>query len=272
MPDNGKNIGNPASTTEELIVQYLDGELVRKELETVLFDRLLHSEDARALLRDYLVMRGAIRVSREDERFQLSSDLDMRTRARIEQLLVTITSEEVPSGFLEDKPAIATNAATRSLKRWALRPSIAALALLLAIGTTWFVTRSTISPSSTLAPSGEVAQAVPSQTAKAPASALPSQSASQMPPATAEMSPLKQTPPNQASVTSAKAAQNRRMPSFAQNTVATQSHQSEQKAAEQPASGEKTSDAADVMLFPRFSKAINAAEKHEVVITSHDRL
>src|ERR1700683_1652243 len=92
MQDSVMPNGTHATTTEELIVQYLDGELVRKELETVLFDRLLHSEDARALLRDYLVMRGAIRVSREDERFHLSENLDARTRDRIEQILVTISA------------------------------------------------------------------------------------------------------------------------------------------------------------------------------------
>ena len=55
----GKNSAH-TTTTEELIVQYLDGELVQKELETVLFDRLSHSEEARGLLREYLVVRGAI--------------------------------------------------------------------------------------------------------------------------------------------------------------------------------------------------------------------
>jgi negative regulator of sigma E activity len=84
-----------ASTTEELIVQYLDGELVRKELETVLFDRLAHSDEARMLLREYLVVRGAIRVSRNDQRFQLSDDLDARTRARIQQIMEAMEQEEL---------------------------------------------------------------------------------------------------------------------------------------------------------------------------------
>jgi negative regulator of sigma E activity len=99
MQDSFTPNGTHATTTEELIVQYLDGELVRKELETVLFDRLLHSEAARALLHDYLVMRGAIRQSRMDERFQLSDDLDARTRARIEQILVTISADECRQDF-----------------------------------------------------------------------------------------------------------------------------------------------------------------------------
>ncbi|HZK76456.1 MAG TPA: hypothetical protein VFD13_06060, partial [Candidatus Kapabacteria bacterium] len=119
------------TTTEELIVQYLDGELVRKELETVLFDRLSHSEEARALLREYLVVRGAIRQSRVDERFQLSSDLDARTRRRIEQMFESIEAGgfDIASvdenGRLADRPAIATSAASRRLKQWSLRPSYA---------------------------------------------------------------------------------------------------------------------------------------------------
>src|SRR5438477_8091773 len=76
-----------ATTTEELIVQYLDGELHRKELESVLFGRLAESEEARTMLHEHLVLRGAIRASASDERFTLSEGLDTRTRARIEQAL-----------------------------------------------------------------------------------------------------------------------------------------------------------------------------------------
>ena len=53
------------TTTEELIVAYLDGELVRKELETVLFERLATSDDARLLMREYLTVRGAIKASED---------------------------------------------------------------------------------------------------------------------------------------------------------------------------------------------------------------
>jgi len=253
-----------ATTTEELIVQYLDGELVRKELETVLFDRLFHSEDARTLLRDYLVMRGAIRVSREDARFQLSDNLDARTRARIEQILVTISTEEVPSGFLEDRRAISTTATSRSLKKWMLRPSIAALLLLLAVGTTWFVSRQTETPSH-----GDMAQALQSQTQMTPSSTQPAQSAKQTESTPPAMLPVKQTPSHHI-MPSRIAPARVRTQSFAQNSASAQPGQP--KAAERPASTDQAEDPSDVMIFPRFSKAINAAEKHEVVVSSHDRL
>jgi negative regulator of sigma E activity len=255
--------GTHATTTEELIVQYLDGELVRRELETVLFDRLLHSEDARALLRDYLVMRGAIRQSRSDERFQLSDDLDARTRARIEQMFETISADEVPSGFLDDKPAISTTATTRSLKRWVLRPSIAALALLLAVGTTWFVTRSTDSNRSTVSPRGEMAQVLPNPVQPAPIPTATTQPANQ--PA---VIPAKQTSSNNVAHAPARI----RTQSFAQNAPSVQPAIGQPKAVEPSAGQEQAADPNDVMLFPRYTKAINAAEKHEVVITSKDRL
>jgi hypothetical protein len=254
--------GTSATTTEELIVQYLDGELVRKELETVLFDRLLHSEDARSLLRDYLVMRGAIRVSREDERFQLSDNLDARTRSRIEQILVTISTEEVPSGFLEDKPAISTTATSRSLKQWMLRPSIAALALLLAIGTTWFVTRSTDTPRK------EMAQVATNPVEIPPSAVAPTQSANQPSAISAIVIPVNQTSANHISHAATKA----RTQSLAQNSASQPQSSTDTKAVEPQASQQQASDPADEMIFPRYSKAINAAEKHEVVVSSHDRL
>src|SRR5205809_2571018 len=110
-----------ATTTEELIVQYLDGELVRTELETMLFERLATSEEARSLLREHLVLRGAIRNSLESEQFQLSADLDARTHERIENMLEAIANE--PAGFASDAPAVRTAATMRRLKRWSLRPS-----------------------------------------------------------------------------------------------------------------------------------------------------
>lgn len=262
--DNVTPNGTHATTTEELIVQYLDGELVRKELETVLFDRLLHSEGARALLRDYLVMRGAIRVSRENERFQLSDDLDARTRARIEQILVTISAEEVPSGFLEDRPVISTTATSRSLKRWVLRPSIAALALLLAVGTNWLITRSTDSNHSVASHRDESAQAVTNRSTTTSIAVTPAQVAA----IPAPIVRVKQSSSNHTSRTPARI----RAQSLAQNASPAQS--SDPKTVQPPASQQQAADPADVMIFPRFSKAINAAEKEkqEVLVSSRDRL
>jgi len=133
------------TTTEELIVAYLDGELQRKELEVVLFERLATTEEARELLREHLILRGAIRHSASAPQFELSSDLDQRTRSRIEEMLRNVpVLEEVP--VLEhkalDAAPVQTTPATRSLKRWALRPSYALAALLFAIGGTWFITNS----------------------------------------------------------------------------------------------------------------------------------
>jgi hypothetical protein len=268
MQDSLTPNGTHATTTEELIVQYLDGELVRKELETVLFDRLLHSEDARALLHDYLVMRGAIRQSRSDERFQLSDDLDARTRARIEQILVTISADEVPSGFLEDKPAISTTATTRSLKRWVLRPSIAALVLLLAVGTTWFVTHSTDSNRSAVSPRGEMAQTVTTPPETTPNVAAPAQSVNQASAISASAIPAKQTSSNNV----AHAPVRTQTQSLAQNAPSVQPASGQPKATQPSAAQEQAAGPNDVMLFPRYTKAINAAEKHEVVISSKDRL
>ncbi|MEO6940473.1 MAG: hypothetical protein ABI444_10090 [Candidatus Kapaibacterium sp.] len=84
------------STTEELIVMYLDGELVRKEMESVLFERLASSPDARLLLREHLVLRGAIHTSSEDTRFQLTNEIDGRTRKRLENILRTVPAVAKP--------------------------------------------------------------------------------------------------------------------------------------------------------------------------------
>src|ERR1043165_7846791 len=116
-PHQPKN-EHSATTTEELIVQYLDGELHRKELESVLFGRLAQSEEARTMLHEHLVLRGAIRASAADERYTLSEGLDTKTRARIEQALK----------ISQNAPAVRTDAAQRRTQRWVLRPSLVALA------------------------------------------------------------------------------------------------------------------------------------------------
>jgi hypothetical protein len=136
------------TTTEELIVSYLDGELVRKELETVLFERLATSEDARLLMREYLTVRGAIHASVADDRFQLTSAIDARTKGRIELMLKNVPALEKESvetvGFIADKPLVTTIATRRSLAVWTKRAVPTFALLLLAIGTTWYVTRTTV--------------------------------------------------------------------------------------------------------------------------------
>jgi hypothetical protein len=141
-------IHNTQSTTEELIVAYLDGELVRKELEIELFDRLATAPEARTLLREHLVMRGAIKQSLTDDRFQLSDDLDTRTRALLEKLLKSASTpavlEAARSKRMADAPAISHNAAERRLQQWSKRPVALALLLLLTVGSTWYFTRATL--------------------------------------------------------------------------------------------------------------------------------
>lgn len=146
------DIHNTQSTTEELIVAYLDGELVRKELEIELFDRLATAPEARTLLREHLVMRGAIKQSMTDDRFMLSDDLDTRTRARLETILKNVSSPAIVEAArakrgtvrLADAPAVSHNAAERRLQQWSKRPALLALLLLLAVGSTWYLTRASI--------------------------------------------------------------------------------------------------------------------------------
>jgi len=139
------DIHNTQSTTEELIVAYLDGELVRKELEIELFDRLATAPEARTILREHLVMRGAIKQSLTDDRFALSDDLDIRTRARLEQILKSSPGIAAPSTKrMPDAPLVTHNAAERRLQQWSKRPVALALLLLLAVGSTWYLTRASI--------------------------------------------------------------------------------------------------------------------------------
>lgn len=259
---NTKHMDSPqATTTEELIVQYLDGELVRKELETMLFERLAQSQEARALLREYLTVRGAIRVSSEDERFQLSSDLDSRTRLRIEQMLEKIGHEEpivVRGSYASDAAPVQTNAVSRSLKRWSLRPSLAAVLLLFAVGATWFITHES-NPK-------VVAVAVPAPAPSAPSSSSTENSTvvipHELPLAAAEPAMHKAEAREHRSVaTPARYASNAEPSNQAVTTPA----------ASTPAV-QQTEDPGDVMMTKRFAKMLNATEKHEVVVTNRDRL
>jgi hypothetical protein len=235
-----KQEGAHATTTEELIVQYLDGELVRNELEAVLFERLATSEEARGLLREHLVLRGAIRNAYETADFQLSSDLDARTRQRIEQMLEAMESRPV------DAAPIRTNAVARRMQRWSLRPSLAMLALLLAVGGTWLLTRGTTPEVKT------IAQAQPTT----PASIAQQHAATVISYGSETAKPVIIT-----RIVKVPAKHVESAPSFAQNTV---------QSAPAPKPAEE--DPADVMLSRRYSKMINAAAKHEVVVGSRDRL
>jgi hypothetical protein len=231
--------GAHATTTEELIVQYLDGELVRSELETVLFERLATSEEARSMLREHLVLRGAIRNAYESADFQLSADLDARTRQRIEHMLEAIDKQPA------DAPAVQTNAVTRRMKQWSLRPSLAMLALLVAVGTTYLLTRSTSHEAKT------IAQATPAATVahQDVATVISYGGEAQKPVVITRVVtiPAKHAEPS---------------PAMAQNTP--QAAPATQKPVEE--------DPRDVMLSRRYSKMINAAAKHEVVVNSRDRL
>ena len=235
-----------ATTTEELIVQYLDGELVRNELETVLFERLATSEEARMLLREHLVLRGAIRNTYESANFELSADLDARTRDRIQQMLEAFENKPM------DAEPIQTNAVARRMKRWSLRPTVAVLGLLVAIGATWFLTRSTTDNTK---PS--IAQAVTNNGAK-----VTQQDASMAISFSGEAS----KPAEIIRVIKVPVKSNEVTPSYAQNT-AVQSVQQTSAPQEKPAEVP-----ADIMISRRYSKMINAAAKHEVVVTSRDRL
>ena len=248
-----------ATTTEELIVQYLDGELVRKELETMLFERLAQSAEARTLLREYLTVRGAIRSSLEDDRFHLSAELDARTRARIENMLEQgIPEKTLPplNGFAADAPAIRMSPAQRSLKQRVLRPTLALLALLLAVGTTWFVTRNTTPQLATNSPANIPS---PQLTLNQPSSAPVAQTQ------TVNSAPATSTRPVEIirHIHAPAKHETEQSASLAQNvslTIPTQQKQAE------------ASDPSDLMISHRYAKILSAEEKHEIVITSHDRL
>ncbi len=266
----------PTTTTEELIVQYLDGELVRKELETVLFDRLAHSDEARMLLREYLVVRGAIRVSREDKQFQLSDDLDARTRARIVQIMEAMETEEllVPvaavaepiakRGFKADQDAIASSPMSRQLKRWQVRGSLAALSLLLAVGIAWFTNGSTSNPNiASLQPTQKSttisdAPAVQSKPTQEPIASIARESISN-----ASVEAVRSTAHTHSSKNAIALASNH----LPQNPV-----QANDPKADNTASTTESQDGSDVMILPRYGKAIDAASKHEVVVSGKDRL
>jgi hypothetical protein len=229
------------------------------------------------LLREYLVVRGAIRVSRSDKQFQLSDDLDERTRARIVQIMEAMAAEELLApavalaepiakrGFKADQNAIALSPTSRQIKRWQLRGDLAALSFLLAIGTVWLVTGSTNNH--------DVATLQPSQK-----------------PQVAPQMPLAQTQPMKESVTSVvgtsvSSAREAKMHSLTHShstknamVLASNSHlqqnsmQANDAKAENPASTTESQDPVNDMILPRYGKAIDAASKHEIVVSGKDRL
>lgn len=240
-----------ATTTEELIVQYLDGELQRKELEMVLFERLAKSDDARRLLREHLVIRGAIRNSMDDERFELSEDLDHLTRGRIEEALKALPT----TGGLGDAEPARIDPTKRRLQRWAVRPSYAAIALLFAIGATWFVARSTtVKPTQQLA----VSTAPSTQQAVETPAAASQANASTEAPRVIVKEKIVEKP-----VVRYVTARSHASEDMAQNVP-----QRSTEDVKQP----ETSNPADIMISNRFSKLLKATAKQEVVVTSHDRL
>lgn len=268
LNSNPSHNGANTTTTEELIVQYLDGELVRKELETVLFDRLSQSEEARLLLREYLVVRGAIRVSREHAQFQLSDDLDERTRARIQQIMETMAADELLApaaasaepianrGFAPDRGAVASTSMSRRFKRWQLRSSLAALSLLLAVGMVWLVSENTTDrQASSIQPSQSPAiNSAPAKLAQN-SGLTTSQELSSVPTSEAIAN---LTGGVKRAATHVRESAKTVLPSS--STIA-QTHDSK---ADAPASSSETQDASDVMILHRYGKTIHATSKHEL--------
>jgi hypothetical protein len=240
-PQQQKN-EHAATTTEELIVQYLDGELHRKELESVLFGRLAQSDEARTMLHEHLVLRGAIRASAADERFTLSESLDTKTRARIEQALK----------FTENAPAVRTDAVTRRSQRWSLRPSVVTLALLLAIGTTWFVTRSATQTQIVTAP--QVAQSQPVQAPAVQNSTVQITAAPVAPTLHQQQNVVHQAAMKKVAPEASEYAQ----------SSATTAPKVEQK--------QEAPTASDLMISKRYARFLQTAEKREIVVNSKDRL
>jgi cytoskeletal protein RodZ len=176
--------------------------------------------------------------------------------------------------FEGDAPAIRTNAVDRSLKlsarrsgayRWSLRPGIAALALLLAIGTTWFLTRSTTTSSPQLA-----THSTPSVSPQTAPASEPATTANKTPSAPIEQYASATTTPTKPGVREviryvqvpAKHGAQPAAP-IAQNAPATSTAQQEQPEANDPAA---------IMISHRYAKILGAEEKHEIVVSSQDRL
>lgn len=266
---------NGQSTTEELIIAYLDGELVRKELEVELFDRLATQPDARTILREHLSVRGAIKHSMADERFQLSDDLDHRTRARLEQILknvsapaIEIAAQKHSAKRLADAPLATVDPAERSLRRWALRPATVALLLLLAIGGTWYLSQSTHQPaivSKNNTPSNSPATA-PTMTEPTEAP-IASQTPAGIQHLSSSVTQTSQAPrePKVITRTVVKYLPAPESKNIAENNAAATSNVSN-------AQVEAASDPADVMLSRRAGKMLKSTRAKTIVIGEKDRI
>lgn len=244
-----------ATTTEELIVQYLDGEMQRKELETVLFERLARNEDARQLLREHLVIRGAIHSSMSDDRFVLSEDLDTRTRARIEEALRALPT----TGGLPDAEPVRIDPTKRRLQRWSVRPAYAALLLVFAVGATWLLSRSTATDQTVAV--NQPTSTESAQKSVAPADLKPNASTSTVMATEPTKVIYKEKiveKPVVRYVTVSKSAPN----DIAQNVASS-------NVSSKPA---EESNPADIMISHRFGKLLNETAKKEVIVTTHDRL
>jgi len=252
------------STSEELIVSYLDGELARKELEVELFERLATQEEARTLLREYLVMRGAIKASRNDARFELSHDVDQRTRARLEQLLVSVPALAAPvlAGPVADRAAVPSNVMQRSLNRWKVRASVVAtLLVLLAIGSTWYLTHTSDEQRFASNESMKASQPVSTQQPVI---------GSQKPVSTQPATDVSTASKNFADVRTEKPA----APTEHVRIVKEYIHDAPVQQSQQPTTAvtvePKQSDPRDAMPSHRFAKMIG--DTRTVVVTAQDRL
>jgi hypothetical protein len=248
-----------ATTTEELIVQYLDGELQRKELETVLFERLARNADARQLLREHLVIRGAIRNSMDHEQFELSDELDQRTRARIEEALKALPT----TSGLPDAEPVRIDPTKRRLQRWSVRPAYAALLLVFAVGATWLLARN--SGTEQVAQVNQPTNSTQTDVAQANQPSI-AQNTATKPDASVAAEPTKVVykdriveKPVIHYVNVAKSA--------APNDIAQNVTPSAPTA--KPA---EESNPADIMISRRFGKLLNETAKKEVIVTTHDRL
>ena len=163
------------------------------------------------------------------------------------------------NGFLADRPAIATSGASRRLRQWSLRPSYAMLALLLAIGTTWFLTRTTTENKG-------VKQSAQTHVTNAPSAEMAAASGSNVAPAVKVRSEAPVSEPNPR-ITVARARTSRVISAspLAQTSQAP-------AATARPTAPAQEADPADIMLSHRYAKAIEAASKHEVVVSGRDRL
>jgi hypothetical protein len=247
---------NTQSTTEELIIAYLDGELVRKELEVELFDRLAVSMEARTILRDHLVIRGAIKQSMLEDRFILSDDLDQRTRARLEEILENVSAPTIAarSSRVADAGPVRLDQPARSLKRW--RYSTAALLLLLAFGTTWFVTQELDEPTLAVQQQPSVQQPAVAVIPAAPTSNSPEGAS------VAAASPKEADP----KVIVKTVVRTKYVPVPASAQLASRSSSESDNVKVEEAKPE------DVMISHRVPKLLRNTKSNTVVITDKDRI